>query len=226
MVSSDPARGLSISTPGLFFVTYLGYWLMGLAMLSIGMVASFLTPNLTVSFILGMLFNAILVMTNYADVLIPANEQYAERVEDKNKAIATYCWLGEDVALVDPDLDADAAEGGVRFGEAVVDVGAERVARDTARRLRLAAGHLGATEAAGDGDAHAEGAALHGALDGLLDRAAEGDATLELVGDGAGDQVGIELRRADLLDVHADAAAGEALQRVAQLFDLLRRRGR
>ncbi|HEX5103020.1 MAG TPA: ABC transporter permease subunit, partial [Pirellulaceae bacterium] len=38
---------------GLFFTTYLGYWMMGLAMLSIGMVASFLTNNLTVSFILA-----------------------------------------------------------------------------------------------------------------------------------------------------------------------------
>ena len=37
------------------------------------MVASFLTPNLTVSFILGVLFNAIPVMTYYADVLVPAS---------------------------------------------------------------------------------------------------------------------------------------------------------
>ena len=54
---------------GLFLTTYLGYWLTGLAMLSIGMVASFLTKNLTIGFILGLLFNMPLVFMKMADVL-------------------------------------------------------------------------------------------------------------------------------------------------------------
>ncbi|MDX1945329.1 MAG: Gldg family protein [Pirellulaceae bacterium] len=58
---------------GLFFATYFGYWLMGLAMLAIGMVGSFLTNNLTVGFIIGLLFNSILVLTHYADALIPTS---------------------------------------------------------------------------------------------------------------------------------------------------------
>lgn len=55
---------------GLYFTTYVGYWFMGMAMLSIGMVASFLTKNLTVGFILGALFNAPLVIAGYADVIV------------------------------------------------------------------------------------------------------------------------------------------------------------
>ncbi len=54
---------------GLFLGMYLGYWLVGMAMLSIGMVASFLTSNLTVGFVLGVVFNAPLVFFAYADAI-------------------------------------------------------------------------------------------------------------------------------------------------------------
>ncbi|MGH8411677.1 MAG: DUF7088 domain-containing protein, partial [Pseudomonas sp.] len=57
---------------GLFCGTYFGYWLVGAAMLSIGMVASFLTGNLTVGFVLGALFNAPLAFAANADVVLPA----------------------------------------------------------------------------------------------------------------------------------------------------------
>jgi ABC-2 type transport system permease protein len=55
---------------GLFFTNYLGYWLIGLAMIALGMVASFLTNNLTVGFILGALFNAPLAFAAKADTVL------------------------------------------------------------------------------------------------------------------------------------------------------------
>ncbi len=51
----------------LFLANYFGYWLVGLAMLATGMVASFFTSNLTVAFILGVVFNAPLVAADWAD---------------------------------------------------------------------------------------------------------------------------------------------------------------
>lgn len=60
---------------GLFVSTYIGYWFMGLAMLAIGMVASFLTGNLTVGFILGAVFNLPLVFASYADVIVTGSDR-------------------------------------------------------------------------------------------------------------------------------------------------------
>ena len=54
---------------GLFFTNYIGYWFIGLAMIAIGMVASFLTNNLTVGFILGAVFNAPLAFAFKADTI-------------------------------------------------------------------------------------------------------------------------------------------------------------
>ncbi len=56
---------------GLIFTTYLGYWFVGLTMLAIGMIASFLTGNLTVGFILGSLFNAPLAFASLSKSIIP-----------------------------------------------------------------------------------------------------------------------------------------------------------
>ena len=54
---------------GLFLGTYAGYWLIGLTMLAVGMAASFLTANLTVAYVLGVVFNVPLVFLANADVI-------------------------------------------------------------------------------------------------------------------------------------------------------------
>jgi ABC-2 type transport system permease protein len=55
---------------GLFLGTYIGYWLVGLAMLAIGMVASFLTSNITIGFVLGVLLNMPLVFLPASEMIL------------------------------------------------------------------------------------------------------------------------------------------------------------
>ncbi|QDU54396.1 Gldg family protein [Aeoliella mucimassa] len=71
--------GLGSPDMGLFLCTYLGYWFLGLAMLSIGMVASFLTKNLTVGFVFGMLLNAPLAAFSIADWFVK-DPKYAQMI--------------------------------------------------------------------------------------------------------------------------------------------------
>ena len=127
----------------------------------------------------------------------------------------------EDVALVDPDLHADAAVGGLGLAEAVVDVGAQRVQRHPAFAVPLGAAHLGAAEATRALHPDAEGAGLLGVLHGPLHGPAEGDAAGELVGDALGDQRGVELGLLDLLDVELDlVVAGDLGEPGAQAVGL------
>src|SRR5436190_828453 len=125
-----------------------------------------------------------------------------------------------DLALEHPDLDAAGAEGGEGGGDAVVDVGAQRVQRHAAFAVPLHARDLGAAQAARAVDADALGAQAHGRLHGALHGAAEGDAALELLGDVLGNQRGIDLGLADLDDVQSHFALGHLGEIGAQLLDV------
>ena len=93
---------------GLFFVTYMGYWLMGLAMLALGMIASFLTTNLTVAFILGAFLNALLVFLVYVNVILPPRLQphlfsrwsLSERFDDLGRGVLSLSSLSYFVLIV------------------------------------------------------------------------------------------------------------------------------
>ena len=126
---------------------------------------------------------------------------------------------GHEVTEVEPALHADAPERGARLGLAVVDVGAQRVQRHAAVAIPLATRHLGAAEPAAHLDLHALGAGAHAAHQRLLERAAEGDALLELRGDVLGDQRRVELGRLDLVDGDPHLLAGDPLELVAQRVD-------
>lgn len=67
--------------PGLLFSTYLGYWLAGTALLGLGMVASLVTDNLTVAFILGTVLCAVPVFVSHAGVILSGGaRRLAERL--------------------------------------------------------------------------------------------------------------------------------------------------
>src|SRR5207302_37418 len=77
------------------------------------------------------------------------------------------------LAFVEPYLDADLAVGRARFGEAVVDIGAQRLQRQLAVQIPLGARDLGAVEATGDADLDPARAEAQRRFDRLAHRAAE-----------------------------------------------------
>src|SRR5499426_3460026 len=86
-----------------------------------------------------------------------------------------------DVTAVDPNLDADDAEGRVGFGEAVVDVGAQRVQRHPPGQRRFGARDLGAIQTPRNANLNAERAEALGLVDRLAHGPAERDALLQLL---------------------------------------------
>src|SRR5690606_10199554 len=127
----------------------------------------------------------------------------------------------EDLALVDPDLDADDPVGRLGFGKAVVDINAEGMQRHAAFAVALRPSVVGAVEAAGDVDLDGQRAQAHRIARCALHCAAERDAALELLRDRLGDQLRVELGLADLGHVDVRRDAHHVADLLAQLLDVL-----
>src|SRR3990170_5749844 len=94
-------------------------------------------------------------------------------------------------------------------------------ARSVPRGMRPSLSHSRAAEATRDHDLHALGAGLHRALDRLLDRLLEGDPSAQLLADVHGDEVGVQLRLADLLDLELHLALCQRADLLAEELDVL-----
>src|SRR6188508_77507 len=124
------------------------------------------------------------------------------------------------LTLVEPHLHADLAVGRAGFREPVVDVRAQRLQRQLAVQIPLGARDLGAVQAARHAHLDAAGAEAQRRLHRLAHGAAEGDALFELHRHRFGNQLRLELRLLDLLDVDEDHAARALLDFLLQLLDL------
>src|ERR1035437_6261631 len=127
---------------------------------------------------------------------------------------------GRRLALVDPDLHADPAEGGAGLVEAIVDVRAQRVQRHPALAVELRTRHLRAAEATRALHPDPLGTALHRALDRLAHGPPERHPAGQLLGNPLGDQLGIDLGVLHLRDVQLDLLGGQLLQVAADTIRL------
>src|SRR5690606_733989 len=127
----------------------------------------------------------------------------------------------DDLALEDPHLHTDGAEGRLRGRRRVIDVRAEGMKGHAPLVVALDARDLGATEAARALHLDALGAHTHRALHRTLHRAAERNALGQLRGDVVGDELRLDLRALDLFHVHADFLAGQLLELGLELLHRL-----
>src|SRR3546814_225306 len=124
------------------------------------------------------------------------------------------------LALKDPGRGAAGAVSRVGVRGAVVDVRGGRMERHPALARPLAARDFGAAEAPAAVDPNALRAEAHRRLDRALHGAPESDAAHELLGDVLRDELGVDLRLADLDDVQRNLRTRHLAQVLPHLLDV------
>src|SRR3990172_8743155 len=127
--------------------------------------------------------------------------------------------LRQDLPAVDPDLHADAPVGRERLGQAVIDVGPERMQGHVALAIPLVPRDLRATPAPGAGDSDPLGPSPQATLHRLLHGAAVRDAAFQLLGDVLGHELRLDLGPPDFVDAEHDLATGHRVQLFLQGVD-------
>src|SRR6266851_3097003 len=130
-----------------------------------------------------------------------------------------YSALGNVFPLINPTLHAYDAVRRVSFGCTVVNVGAQRLQRQTALQVPFLACDFRSIQASGHANLDALAAEAQRGIDGLAHGPAEGDALFELQGDRLSDQRGIEFRPVNFLDVDVHFALGALLDFALELID-------
>src|SRR6186997_678874 len=125
----------------------------------------------------------------------------------------------ETLALVQPHLDTDLPVCRARFGEAVIDVRAERLQGELAVEVPFRARDLRAVQPSRDAHLDATRAEAQRRLDGLAHRPAERHALFELHRHRLRDELRVELWFLDLLNIDEDLAVGPLLDFLLQLVD-------
>jgi hypothetical protein len=107
------------------------------------------------------------------------------------------------------------------LGQAIVNVGPESMQRNLALNLFLGTSDFSTTQAATHNDLNALGIRTHGFLNGLFHSAAERDTLLQLFSDATSNQISIQFRLADLVDLDLNTFARQSLKASFETLNFL-----
>ena len=128
--------------------------------------------------------------------------------------------VAKDLSLVDPDLYADLAVGGIGLGKTVVDVRTKRLKRNGALMIVLCSRDLGAGKTSGAGDLDTLCTHSHGALDSELHCAPEGSSSLKLLCDALRNELCVDVGVLYLNDVDNGRHTDHCLKLKSELLYL------